>query len=668
MAVNPSIDEPYVQEINHRVVPGFERPAVDMVMWNGVFYSVEPRGVHSATAQIFTVPEGSPDLIDGDTDGSALVVTSSRSRYVIETDFSYTRTPYSVPSSPRTPGDNGGTWIVLGGSNVVGLLRGDVLHPADTIPEHVGTPVALVTGVSVPKQLELVVVGDRGIFALDEDLEIFAPDRVPYQGARSATRLSDGSIAIATANGVMRLMDRGNGPEWRVYNAERWIPNKDAYAVLEDSNNLYIATGGGIARIEAKTMTLEEKLAPFVERIELRHDRDGAVADSHLTTKGDLSTNIPWDSDNDGSWTSYWLRAECLRYKVTQDPKAKAHFDRSLQAMLDMRTLTGTDHFLARALIRKDGCRLDDCDNPDDGQWFTSPDGVWWVKADTSNDEIIAHFGMMGHLYDHCAGETQKQQIREHIAGIVGGIIDHGYQLVDLDGEVTTYGQFDPAYVKESIPGIFGDGGLRAAEILAGLTLAHYLTGEERFYTAKRFLIDEYQYDEEAKNELERVGRRAAMDNDDMAVWSFNILLRYEPDPALYAKWVEGWAHEWDVKFQHQQAAWWDIVHITNGANDFDARRIRDWLRSAPVDMIRWNIDNTARQDLVPPEPKDYFDQTGRMRSDQKIVPYDERPANRWNTDSFHTEGGFDGYVEMDGADVLAPYWMARYYGFIRSP
>ena len=51
------------------------------------------------------------------------------------------------------------------------------------------------------------------------------------------------------------------------------------------------------------------------------------------------------------------------------------------------------------------------------------------------------------------------------------------------------------------------------------------------------------------------------------------------------------------------------------------------------------------------------------MRSDGLIIPYDERPNDRWNTDQFKVDGGHGPGIEMDGADVLAPYWMGRYYG-----
>jgi hypothetical protein len=53
------------------------------------------------------------------------------------------------------------------------------------------------------------------------------------------------------------------------------------------------------------------------------------------------------------------------------------------------------------------------------------------------------------------------------------------------------------------------------------------------------------------------------------------------------------------------------------------------------------------------------------IRSDGLVLPYDERRCDRWNTDQYRVDGGMGAVIEMDGADVLAPYWMGRYYGFI---
>ncbi|MBW2704283.1 MAG: hypothetical protein JRF33_25975, partial [Deltaproteobacteria bacterium] len=519
-------------------------------------------------------------------------------------------------------------------------------------------------------------VGNEGLAAYDLsgetpralDVPEFAADRVPLLEPTAAAALWDGGFVVTTRGGAYRIMDRGQGPEWRVYNAERWLPDEDVRAVATEPGLEFspfaFATAGGLARVSVEEMTLEEKLAPFLDRIVLRHDRDGAVADSHLLEKGDLSTNVPWDSDNDGGWTCYWLMSECYRYRVTGDPQAKAHFDKSLSRMLSFRTLTGTEHFLARAVIRKEGCVLDDCDNPDDGEWFTSPDGEWWVKGDTSNDEVTSHMFMMGPAYDLCADEAQKEAIRAHVDGIIGGIVDHGYQLTDLDGECTTYGQFDPAYVNESFEGSYGDGGHRSVQLLGALNLALYLTGDPKYQQAKDELITLHHYDENAVHESEYPFRPGSGDADELGSQGFFALLFYESDPVLRARWMEGWNKTYE-HLRLQQGALWDMLHASFGGAEADLSHTGRWLRLAPMDMIRWNQHNGHRQDLS--LAPDYYHSDGRMRADGFILPYDERRCDRWNTDQFRVDGGMGGMVEMDGADVLMPYWMGRYYGFILS-
>ncbi len=539
---------------------------------------------------------------------------------------------------------------------------------------------ALLPNVTLPAALDLVVVGENGVQAIGftedggavsaafQSVPEFESGRVPLGGAVTAAKASDGGFIVATTGGAYRVMERGHGPEWRVYNSERWLPDENVRDLATDASladgPVWFATPGGLATVTAVRMTLEEKLEDFVERVTSRHDRDGAVADSHLPVKGDLSSNIPWDSDNDGSWTSYWLLAECFRYKATGAADAKANFDRSLDAMLRLRDQTGTDHFVARSVIRKDGCQLDDCDGPDDGEWFESPDGEWWVKGDTSNDEVIAHAFMMGHAYDLCADDGQKERIRAHIGGIVGGLIDNGFQLLDIDGEVTTYGQYDPDYVNVSPSGKFGDGGTRSVGLLAELTLAHYMTGEERFQEAKRTLIEEHHYLDNAIGEADYPMRKTGGDADELSMEGWFVLLRYERDPEIRARLIEGWNHSFSFLSQ-QQAAWWDMVNMAVGGANADPTVAARWLRLAPVDMIRWNQHNSQRLDLIEPPERFRLDEAGRVRSDGFIIPYDERRCDRWNTHQFKVDGGMGGMIEMDGADVLAPYWMGRYYGFI---
>lgn len=548
---------------------------------------------------------------------------------------------------------------------------------------------ALVTNIGIPDEMELVVAGTGGVAgfttlvdnAVPLNLTVFQSDRVPLTGATDIARTADEGFIVTTNGGAYRMIDRGDGPEWRFYNTLRWVADNDVRAVAttpaDVDSPIYFGSAAGLTWATVENMTIEDKMGLMREKIEIRHDRDGAVADSHLMVPGDLSTNIPWDSDNDGGWTCYWIIAECMRWKETEDPQAKINFDKSLQAMLNLRLLTGEDWFLARSLIRKDGCRLDDCDDPNDGEWYTSPDGEWWVKSDTSNDEVTSHLFMMGPAYDLCADETQKHAIAAHVSNIIGGIIDHGYQLWKPTGECTTYGQFDPEYV--NFFGLFGDGGQRSVQMLAGLNLSIYMTQDQeskgtttdlppsqKFMDAKTFLMnDDNHYDDNVLVSTEPPGRHGNGDGDELSTQAFFILVQYEPDALLKAKWLEGWNRVYHYLHMQQDAVW-DAIHGVITGTVPEMYTGERWYRVYPMDLIRWNIHNSHRLDLIP-APDFYLekDPARRMRSDGRIIPADERPNDRHNTSQFTIEGGWGDTVEMDSGDVQAAYWMSRHYGFI---
>ena len=573
---------------------------------------------------------------------------------------------------------------------------GLLMQPLRTMNMEIGAPVALLADVTLPEPLDFVLVGTEGIAGYLEtddgwarvDVPLFNDGRLPLAGARAARPDPNGGFVVAASGGAYRLVSEEFGPEWRVYVPERWMPDGDVRDVmaiemaigdeglggLADLGELWFATAKGPGWVTRTEWTLGKKTAPMIQRILDRHDRDGAVADSRLTIPGDLSTSIPYDSDNDGGWTCYWVLAECFRWKLTGDPAAKAHFDKSLDRMLSFRTLTGTDWFLARSVIRIDGCILDDCDDPDDGEWFLSPDEEWWVKADTSNDEVTSHMFMMGHAYDLCADDDQKAAIADHVAGIVGGIMDHGWMLLDpQDMEPTTHGQFEPFYVNDWPAGAWADGGRRSAQILGALNLAHYLTGEQRFLDGKAELIEEHHYDENVAN----VGDAAIYpfcagsgDCDELALQAFMPLLRYETDPALREKWMTGWRRMWD-HLKLQEDLYWEITNAVYEGGESDFETGMRWFRRYPTDLIRFPMYNQPRQDLAP--PPDYYlvkdpDIDFFVRSDGHVLPPDERRNARHNTPQYSINGGWGSNREMDDADVLYTYWMGRYYGFIAAP
>ncbi len=675
---------------------------------------------------LFSRPEDLPDLTAAAAAPSFVTLASPRQLYRVRADgtFDLLEAPAEVTvtvvaaagdaaivfttagaailgatGEPRWPGAVSPLLLAATtrGDEIVGAGRGFVAGYASAEALLAGEPTwslgagsplasdtvrALVANVTLPRALDVVAIGEHGLHAIDVagptaktiDVPELRAGRVPLGGAtaipRAAALASDGGFVVATSGGAYRALDRGDGFEWRVYPAERWLPSEDVRAVATDpaatDGPIWFATAGGLATVTASRMTIEQKLAPFVDRIVERHDRDGAVADSRLLRKGDLSSNVKWDSDNDGGWTAYWVLGECYRWKVTDAADARDNFDRAMEGMLRLTEITGTDYFLARSVIRKSTCNLDDCDDPDDGAWYTSADGEWWIKRDTSNDEVISHIYMMGPAYDLCADRAQRARIRDHIGGIVGGIMDHGWQLIDpITNAVTTYGQFDPGYVDSPLGGLFADGGQRAVAILAGLTEAYYMTGDPRFLDGKNDLIQNHGYADKAQAEVDHPlrGGTYSGDGDELSAQAWFALLRYEQDPALRARWLDGWSRH-HVHTSKQQGALWDTLNgVVGGEVEPGFANAARWLRLAPVDMIRWNIHNWHRLDLAPPPA--FYGGIGRQRSDGRILPYDERACERWNTSQYRMNGGHDGMTEMDGADVLAPYWMARYHGFI---
>ena len=54
-----------------------------------------------------------------------------------------------------------------------------------------------------------------------------------------------------------------------------------------------------------------------------------------------------------------------------------------------------------------------------------------------------------------------------------------------------------------------------------------------------------------------------------------------------------------------------------------------------------------------------------RTEPQPALLPPDERPVMKWNSNPFIVDGGGSGNGEDDGAAFLLPYWMGRYHKFV---
>src|SRR5215212_2516611 len=270
---------------------------------------------------------------------------------------------------------------------------------------------------------------------------------------------------VGTKNGAIRIS--GQEKKLEYFAGQRWIPNDHVTGIGFDDNSTWIETAKGFSRIEYKPMTLADKSKVFIDRIQKRHNRWGQTADSYLRVAGDVSSNVMVSNDNDGMWTAIYVAAEAFRYKVTGEKDARENARRGMKALLWLESITGISGFPARSIIK---VGVDQ--QPTDGEWHDAADKNYRWKGDTSSDEIVGHYFVFPIYYDLLADEDEKSILRGMIERITNHILDHNYQLVDVDGKRTLWGYWGPDEIWKDPD----ETGLRALHILSHLAVAMHMT------------------------------------------------------------------------------------------------------------------------------------------------------------------------------------------------
>jgi hypothetical protein len=434
---------------------------------------------------------------------------------------------------------------------------------------------------------------------------------------------------------------------------QRYLPDDQVKQVAADAaGGVWVRTATGIAHIELRSMTLEQKAELFEQRIRARHDRYGLVADCALTRPGDVSSNQYVDNDNDGLWTSIYAAAECFRYRVTKSPQALANAKKSIEAMLFLEQVAGSRGFPARSYIRK-GDRM-----PQGGEWHWTADGQYYWKGDTSSDEIVGHFFMFSVAYDLLPDKEVRQRIAAETKRIMDHILDHGYNLIDLDGKPTTWGWWGP----EKLASQPDEHALNSLQLLSFLKTAGHITGDPRYEAEYHKAAWDFKYADWITH-VNEFRQELNYSDEELAMLPYYCAFRYEKDPALLQAYRRG-IDEWWKNIQREANPLWTFIYLTGQPQAQIDLSAAVWtLYRTPLDTIEWTVRNSHRQDIswAP----------GLERAGQRevltLLPPDERPIMRWNSNPFVVDGGGNGQGEDDGAAFLLPYWMGRYYGFIRG-
>jgi len=513
-----------------------------------------------------------------------------------------------------------------------------------------------------------VFVGEKSgysAFALnDGGILIPLKEAIPVAPPTSMIAYED-ELWMGSHHGMFKTK---NHKDFRYFASKRWLAEDEVIDVATDSKgNGYALTTSGVSKVHYERMTLQEKAEYFQEKVRKRHLRYGLIGEVRLKEPGDIQSMELVDTDNDGLWTSFYLGSEVFRYAATKDPEAKQNAMESFEAFERLLSLNPLDGFPSRTFERE-GYKVADIN-----RWRDGVEEGWEWKGHTSSDEFVAYIWITGIMYQYLdLNAEEKSRVVDFIDQIMSHILDNDYYFVDIDGKPTLWGRWNPEYLN-MYPKSVIDRKLGSLTITAGLHLAHALTGDTKYKKSLDYLWNEHGYLDNIQIPMSHIQSTPDVfyegmnmgdggwnhSDDEMAFLTYWILYHFAPDEELKNIYKEVIIDHFEIEKPERNSLWSLITYGTAG--EIDLPSVKWHLQEFQLDMIRWNMKNSHRKDLVFLEPN------FREQSTEELLPPGERATMRYNGNPFQLDGGRDGLRELAGDEYLLPYWMGRYLKIILS-
>jgi hypothetical protein len=521
------------------------------------------------------------------------------------------------------------------------------------------------------------VLGGVSVRQENELLQNLTPkEGIPSVFVNCISQSPDGVMWVGTNVGIVRFAKDGSRS---LRFSRRWLTdNKVNDVAFDNSGNAWLATANGVSAIKRRNMTLADKQNYYYRQLMNKHIRDPWICGVlKLEVPGDTLTWRNSDDDNDGEYTGGYLAMESFRYAVTKDEDALIKARKAFSFLRLLHSVTETEAFFARTIVPADWTEVHDPNRtysehqiadalvkdprykPVQNRWRESKDGKWLWKGDTSSDEMCGH--MMGYFffYEYAADEDDKMAIREHVEKIINGLIENGYNLVDIDGKHTRWGVWSPEILNGN-PDWSSEKSINSFELLAFLKFADAITGNEKFEREYRRLIHEEGYLENAiqlnnKNPAWQVYFDLTMEG-----YLFPIFLKYENDPRLQ-RIYQNLAEEWMAKQTSGENLINNLTFALATGRKVNVDQTIDFLKDAPLALVDWQIDHTIREDVkIVRQPILEEIQISALPAAS------ERATVRWDKNPWSAVQGNPSQVR-EPVFWLWPYWMARYLGIIKN-
>ncbi len=533
-------------------------------------------------------------------------------------------------------------------------------------------------------------------------------DGLPWNDFTGMTAGLKHEMWFGTHLGAIRFDEAG----WHYRQGPLWLPDDDVRQIMVDAQNrTWIATATGLGLLEQRPLTLAQKAAFYEAEIArfIKRTAYGYVAEAALRKPGDKTTADPQDSDNDGLWTAMYGAGECFAYAATHDPQAKERAAKAFEALRflqkvtqggmhappkgyvarTIRPTTWPDPNVGRLAQDREAQKRDSLWKVYEPRWPKSADGQWYWKSDTSSDELDGHFFFYLQYFDLCAdSDSEKARVREVVRDLADHLIEHRFALVDHDGRPTRWGIFGPDWLNRD-PRWWPERGLNSLSMLSYLAVAAHVTGEAKYESASRQLIDQDGYGQNVMYPKVQHGPGSGNQSDDeMAFMCYYDLLRCSKDEKLKAQvrysFFGYWANEAPEMNPFFNFAYAAQNLQSSGASPFGHFALTPWkgwfedamatLYGFPLDRLNWPHRNSHRLDIVAlrrPQAEDLSEVSEKRRGYRvsgKVLPVENRHFNHWNTDPWQLDYGGGGNELAAGTVFLLPYYLGLYHGFIEKP
>ncbi|MGV3774834.1 MAG: hypothetical protein ACO1QB_18195 [Verrucomicrobiales bacterium] len=465
---------------------------------------------------------------------------------------------------------------------------------------------------------------------------------------------------VGTTKGAF-LWNR-HGPS-RYLASKRWLKDDVVKDLAFDFNgNLFILTQTGLTRIKTEWMSLNEKAKHYQEKIRQRHIRFGFCSELFLRTPGDPTSAEMIDTDNDGTWSNYYMASLAFRHGATGDETARQQAWETFAALERLEKINPLDGFPSRTFERK-GFKYSDPD-----RWHPTENDKWDWKAHTSSDEVIAHTFGTTVMYQIVAKTGQeKARLSAFLKKIADHIIRNNWYLIDMDGKPTLWARWNPEYVNW-FPRSIVDRKLNSAQIIGLLQSVYQMTGDDHYRQKAFELIEKHGYLENIMTPMSKIsftpgfvyqgndmGDSWNHSDDLLGFISYWTLYHTAFNDELKKKYQEVIHDHWNIE-RHEQNPLWNFVYGSTLPEEFDHEKAVSTLQAFPLDMVAWDVQNSHRKDIAKLSPN--------FRGEQlkEFLRPDERQITRWNTQPFILDGGSGGRIEFGGDEFLLPYWMSRFH------